>query len=118
MKLNIKKQLPDVLGLAIGGIATGYIDKVVPISNAKIKAAVPLILGVLLSGRSGVIGAAGKGMIAVGATKLAAGFGIGAVDSTIIGTVTMDDMNGVNDTMIGGDITNDSEAGYYTSAQN
>lgn len=102
---NIKKQLPEIAGLAIGGVATGYLDKVIPVQNDKIKAAAPLIVGVLLSGQKGMAGNIGKGMIAVGATKLAASFGIGAVDDTIIGEVEVDidDMNGVDDTMIGND---------------
>jgi hypothetical protein len=104
MKLgNIKKQLPEVAGLAIGGIATGYLDKLIPIQNDKIKAAAPLIVGVLLSGQKGMTGNIGKGMIAVGATKLASSFGIGAVDETIIGDVVVDvdDLSGVDATMIG-----------------
>lgn len=114
MKLNIKKELPNVAGLAIGGIATGYVNKFVPISNPKIKAAVPMVLGLLLSGQKGIAGNIGKGMIATGAANLAAGFGIGAVDSTVIGEVTMEDIEGIDSTMIGG-VSNDTEAGYYST---
>jgi hypothetical protein len=109
MKLNLKKQLPDVAGLALGGIGTGYLNKVVPIANPKIKAAIPLVVGLLLSGQKGIAGNVGKGMIAVGAANLAANFGIGAVDRTIIGEVEINDLPEVDNAMLG---SNDSES-YY-----
>lgn len=104
MKLNIKKQLPVIAGLAAGGIATGYVNKLVPIENAKIKAGIPLVLGVLLSGQKGFMGNVGLGMITAGAVNLAGSFGIGAVDETIIGTTYIDeeDLSGVDTTILAG----------------
>lgn len=111
MKLNIKKMLPEIAGLGIGGIATGYVNKFVPISNPKIKAAVPLLLGVVLSGQKGIASNIGKGMIAAGAANLAAGFGIGAVDATVIGEVEVEALDGVDSTMLGA--TGDENENYY-----
>lgn len=112
MKFNIKKSLPDAAGLAVGGIATGYVNKFVPIANQKIKAAVPLVVGLLLAGQKGIAGNIGKGMIAVGAANLASGFGIGAVDNTIIGEVVIDDLDAVDSTMLSG-TEGDSGERYY-----
>lgn len=112
MKLNIKKTLPDAAGLAVGGILTGYVNKFVPISNPKIKAGVPLLAGILLAGQKGIAGNIGRGMIAVGAANLASGFGIGAVDSTVIGEIELEDLSGVDSAIIGS-VSNDSEEKYY-----
>lgn len=115
MKFNLKKQLPDAAGLAVGGIATGYVNKFVPIANPKIKAAVPVVLGLLLAGQKGILSNIGKGMIAVGAANFASGMGIGAVDNTIIGEVTEEDLAGIEDSAMLGGVSNDTEANYYGS---
>jgi hypothetical protein len=99
MKLNIKKQAPEVVGLAVGGIGAGYVTKLIPLGNDKLKAAVPLLVGIFLSGQKGIIGSVGKGMIAAGGANLARTFGIGGVGpSTLIGEIEefeVDNLSGV-----------------------
>lgn len=112
MKLNLKKMLPEIAGLGIGGIATGYVNKLVPISNPKIKAAVPLLVGALISNQKGIAGNIGKGMIAAGVANLAAGFGIGAVDATVIGEVEVEALDGVDNAMLGATDGDDGQP-YY-----
>lgn len=97
MKLNIKKQMPEVLGLAVGSIGAGYVGKIVPIGNEKIKAALPLLAGIFLSGQKGMIGSVGKGMIAAGAANLAKTFGIGGVGpNTLIGEIDTFEVEGLD----------------------
>ena len=99
MKFNIKKQAPEVVGLAVGGIGAGYVTKFVPVGNEKIKAAAPLLIGVLLSGQKGILGSIGKGMIAAGGANLAKTFGIGGVDTTtLIGEIDEFEIEGMDDT--------------------
>ena len=59
-------------GLAAGAIAASKVSSMkLPINlPGPLQAALPLVLGVILSRRSGIIGDVGKGMIAVGGTKL------------------------------------------------
>lgn len=109
MKLNLKKQAPEVLGLAVGGIGAGYVGKFLPIGNEKIKAAAPLILGVLLSGQKGILSAVGKGMIAAGGANLARTFGIGGTNApTLIGEIEDFEVSGIDDNVILGN----NEANY------
>lgn len=117
MKLNLKKQLPEVIGIGAGAVGAGFLTSKLPIANPKIKAAVPLVLGLVLSGKSGAIGNIGKGMIAAGAQQLASSLGIGAVDSTIIGQIDELDLSGVNSTIIGGTGRNDDSEAYYGGDQ-
>lgn len=116
MKLNLKKQLPEVVGIGAGAIGAGFITSKLPIANPKIKAAVPIVVGLLLSGKTGAMGNIGKGMIAAGAQQLASSMGIGAVDSTIIGEVSEYDLAGVNSTIIGS-VRNDDSDAYYGGEQ-
>jgi hypothetical protein len=65
----------DALGLVLGGIVTGLVDKplagIGPLSDAKIRAAVKAGLGYFLMSRPGIIGGIGKGMLAVSGMQLA-----------------------------------------------
>jgi hypothetical protein len=109
MKLNIKKQAPEILGLAVGGIGAGYVTKLVPVGNEKIKAAAPLLIGVLLSGQKGILGSVGKGMIAAGGANLAKTFGIGGVDTTtLIGEIDEFEIEGMDDV----DFSNSGESEF------
>ena len=85
MKLgNIKKQLVPAAGLVGGAVAAGYVTKFVPVANEKIKAAAPVVLGLLLMGQKGMVGSIGAGMLAGGGLKLAQSFGIGAIEDPIM----------------------------------
>lgn len=91
MKLNLKKQAPEVLGLTVGGIGASYVTKLIPLGNDRIKAAAPILVGLLLSGQKGILSAVGKGMIAAGGSNLARTFGIGGVgQSVMIGEIEED----------------------------
>lgn len=97
MKVNIKKQMPEVLGLSVGAIGASYVTKLVPVGNEKIKAALPLLAGIFLSGQKGMVGAVGKGMIAAGAQSLAKTFGIGGVGpNTLIGEIDTFEVEGLD----------------------
>jgi hypothetical protein len=65
----------DALGLVLGGIVTGLVDKplagIGPLSDAKIRAAVKAGLGYFLMNKPGIIGGIGKGMLAVSGMQLA-----------------------------------------------
>lgn len=67
-----KFDIQSYAGLAAGAIAASKVSTMkLPINlPGPIQAALPLVLGVILSRRSGILGDVGKGMIAVGGTKL------------------------------------------------
>ena len=97
MLKNIKKQAPEILGLTVGGIGAGYVTKFVPIGNDRLKAAAPLLVGILLSGQKGILASVGKGMIAAGGANLAKTFGIGGVGpSTLIGEIDTFETDGLD----------------------
>lgn len=77
MKLNLKKQLPEIAGLVGGGVAGNILINKLPFGNDKVKPAVVLGLGIFLSGRKDILGSVGKGMIVSGGNNLAKAFGIG-----------------------------------------
>ena len=76
-KLKIKETGMKVVGLTAGAVGAGYLQRVIPVDNAKIKSAVPILVGAFLSGKKGIIGEIGAGMIAKGGSDLVASFGIG-----------------------------------------
>lgn len=105
-KFNLKKAAMDSAGLIAGGVAAGYVSKVVPIENEKIKAAAPIIAGVLLMQQKGILGQVGAGMVAGGGAKLAESFGIGAMpdmDDEIEGIFDEDEIEGLEDEIEGYD---------------
>jgi hypothetical protein len=77
MKLNLKKQLPEIAGLVGGGVAGNILMNKLPFGNDKIRPAVVLGVGIFLSGRKDILGSVGKGMIVSGGNNLAKAFGIG-----------------------------------------
>jgi len=77
----------DLLGLALGGVLTGLVDKplsgIGPLKDEKIRSAAKAALGYFLSQRPGMIGNIGKGMIAVSAMQLAKSLSPGALGESI-----------------------------------
>jgi len=77
----------DALGLILGGVVTGLVDKplsgIGPLSDAKIRAAVKAGLGYFLMNRPGIVGGIGKGMLAVSGMQLAQSLMPGALGEDI-----------------------------------
>lgn len=113
MKLNIKKQLPATAGLLIGGVASGYIGKLLPIANPKIKAGATILAGMLLASQKGMVSNIGSGVIAGAGRDLATSFGIagpfitGVEDVPVFVTGSDDIIS--NDSLNGFDNGNDFE---------
>lgn len=98
MKKFNKQRVSEMAGLAAGAVVAGKVSNIkLPIALPPVvQAAVPLLLGVFLSGRKGFIGDMGKGMIAAGSIKV-----IGAVAPSLGIGDSMDDA-AINDYMIEG----------------
>jgi hypothetical protein len=94
-KINVQ----EYAGLTLGAVAASKVANIkLPINlPAPIQAALPILVGALLANRPGIVGSVGKGMVAVGGTKLigalAPNLGIGQNDES-------DDM--ISDYMIEG----------------
>jgi len=69
-----KNMMMDIAGLAVGSVVASKVAQVkLPIAlPPMVQAALPLILGVFLYKKPGILGAVAKGMIAAGSTKLIA----------------------------------------------
>ena len=104
-KLNLAKKLPEVAALGAGAVGANLVTNFLPADmNDKIKAAIPLALGVVLSNQKGLAQSLGNGMIAAGVSKLVQSFGIGNV---LLTTPTYYDRVGVTPQGVSG------QAGYY-----
>lgn len=70
-KIN-KNMVSDIAGLAIGSIAASKVANLkLPVAlPAPIQSALPLIVGVLLYKKTGILGSIAKGMIAAGAKTM------------------------------------------------
>jgi hypothetical protein len=73
-RLNVMGIGTDVVGIGAGAVAGSAVAKLVPIADPRIKAAVPLILGIILStmkfARSRIMQAVATGSVAVGTISL------------------------------------------------
>jgi hypothetical protein len=69
---KMKFDVQETAGLTLGAVAAAKVSTVkLPVAlPAPVQAALPLVLGVFLSSRTGLVGAIGKGMIAAGGVKL------------------------------------------------
>jgi hypothetical protein len=69
---KMKFDVQETAGLTLGAVAAAKVSTIkLPVAlPAPVQAALPLVLGVFLSGRTGIVGAIGKGMIAAGGVKL------------------------------------------------
>ena len=101
MKLNkITKNLQPTLVRTGGAIAGSMAQKLIPFGNDKVKAAVVLAGGLLLSTGKGVLAQLGEGMAIAGGLNIAKSFGIGGGDMINGG----DFIQGLNDLPGGGNI--------------
>lgn len=104
-KINITKKLVPAAAIGAGAIAAGFVSSKIPVENDKVKAAAPLLLGVFLMTRKGIMADLGAGMVAGGALKLAQSFGIGALDETTImelDEIDTVEVDGVDDDVVSG----------------
>lgn len=69
---KMKFDVQETAGLTLGAVAAAKVSTIkLPVAlPATVQAAIPLVLGVFLSSRTGLVGAIGKGMIAAGGVKL------------------------------------------------
>lgn len=96
---KITQNLKPALGLTAGAIGANYVSKFVPIQNEKIKAAAPVLLGLLLMGSGkgkGMVKDVAAGLIAGGGSNLAKTFGIGTIPDPIMELDELD-INGYDD---------------------
>ncbi len=108
--MNITKKLVPAAAIGAGAIAAGFVSSKIPVPAEmagadKIKAAVPLALGVFLMTRKGIMADLGAGMVAGGALKLAQSFGIGAIDETTImelDEIDTVEVEGIDDDVVSG----------------
>jgi hypothetical protein len=103
MVKGLTKNLAPAAGLVGGAVAAGFVTKVVPIGNDKIKAAAPILVGLLLMGKKGILGSLGAGMVAGGGLKLAQSFGIGATEDPIMALDVEEEINGFESPIQGHD---------------
>lgn len=102
-KSSRKSNLMDSVSLMAGGVLANVAKKYIPVENEMIKNAAVVAVGYFIGTKSGAMGAAGKGMMAVGAANMAASFGIGEVDNySLVGQVADDEMNGVDEAFVAG----------------
>jgi hypothetical protein len=102
---KMKFDVQETAGLTLGAVAAAKVSTIkLPVAlPAPVQAALPLVLGVFLSSRTGLVGAIGKGMIAAGGVKL-----LGAVAPNLGINAAMDtDNEMISDYVIEG---NDSYA--------
>ena len=111
-----KNMIMDIAGLAVGSVVASKVAQVkLPIAlPPMVQAALPLILGVFLYKKPGILGAVAKGMIAAGSTKLIASVAPNLGIGTNEGIGQDDD---ISDYMIEG-AENYSLAGYSLAGMN
>lgn len=78
-KMNIAKTLPQAGALTAGAVAATFVSNKLPIGNDKIKAAIPMVVGIFLLGQKGMVADLGAGMIAGGGANVAQSFGLNGV---------------------------------------
>jgi hypothetical protein len=89
-KFNVQQKLTTAAGLGAGSIAANMVASKLPFGDDRIKSGVPIVLGLILADKKGILGDLGKGMAAAGVSKLASNFGIGYIPENILGNVDID----------------------------
>lgn len=104
-KVGITGKIVPAVSIGAGAVASGFVVQKLPIANEKLKAAVPVALGIFLMTRKGIIADLGAGMVAGGFLKLAQTFGIGEAEEVPV--MEMDevdnlDIDGIDDDVVSG----------------
>lgn len=102
MKMFSKESLIGAAGLGLGSAAAGVVKrKVLATQKPMIQDAAPVLLGLFLSGQSGIVGSIGKGMIANGLGGLIAKNVPGLGDVMLGEAGDMIPTDGSSDTLLG-----------------
>jgi len=90
-KINVQK----TAGLVGGAVAARKVGSILPIENEMVKKAVPVVLGLVLSGQRGeLVKGLGDGMIAQGGADLLGSFGIAGVgEDVLMGSTDFEDFS-------------------------
>ncbi len=89
-KFNVTQKLTTAAGLGAGSIAANMLASKLPFGDDRLNSAAPIVVGLFLADKKGIVGDLGKGMAAAGVSKLASNFGIGYVPQNILGNVDID----------------------------
>jgi hypothetical protein len=116
-KAGLTSKLMPAAAIGAGAIAAGFVTSKIPVPQDmagadKVRAAVPLALGIFLMTRKGIIADLGAGMVAGGALKLAQSFGIGAIDETTVmelDEIDTVEVEGVDDDVVSGTDSEEDE---------
>jgi hypothetical protein len=114
-----KANVQEYAGLTLGAIAAAKVSSIkLPVNLPPVaQAALPILLGVFLAKKAGFVGSLGKGMIAVGGTKLigavAPNLGIGEADESM-GEYQL--IEGASDYALAGAMESTSTVGNTTYA--
>lgn len=84
-KIKIKETGLKVVGLTAGAVVAGFAQRIPVNIDSKFKSAAAILLGAVISGKKGILGDVGAGMIAKGGSDLVASFGIGGFEGIING---------------------------------
>lgn len=84
----------DAIGLLLGGVVAGLVDKPLSgigvLSDAKVRSAVKAGLGYFLMSKPGIVGGIGKGMLAVSGAQLASALAPQAISEDIPSLISGD----------------------------
>ena len=85
-------QTGDAIGLIVGGIITGLVDKPLSgmVADAKLRSAVKAGVGYFLMNKPGIVGGIGKGMLAVSGMQLASALAPQAISEDIPSLISGD----------------------------
>ncbi len=116
---NLTKGIKGAAPIAAGVIGANLIsNKLTMISNPKLRAGALVLIGALLSGRKGMVGGLGTGIMVGGVVKLAGAFvpGIAAIadgDEGVFEEISANVLNdNVTDPMNGGSVLNGINGNY------
>jgi len=115
-----KANVQEYAGLTLGAIAAAKVSSIkLPVNLPPVaQAALPILLGVFLAKKAGFVGSLGKGMIAVGGTKLigavAPNLGIGDANEGTMGEYQL--IEGASDYALAGAMESTSTVGNTTYA--
>lgn len=80
-KAKLMSTVTKAAGLTGGAVAASFATRLIPIGNEKVKPLIPILLGVFLVNRPGIMGDLGAGMIAKGGSDLVGSFGMAGIES-------------------------------------
>lgn len=102
MKMFSKESLVGAAGLGLGSAAAGVVkSKVLATQKPIVQDAAPVLLGLFLSGKKGIVGSIGKGMIANGVGSIISK-NVPGLGDVMLGEVELSPVSsGSSDTLLG-----------------